>query len=55
MLGPSESAVPRVYCYLPLMLNYNRFAVFLENSMQFVLLMEESALLDVSSDQLLLG
>ena len=30
ILSPAESAIPGVYCYLPMMLNeYTRFAAFL--------------------------
>ena len=49
-------AMPWVYCHLPMMLSqYNRFSAFLENSVQAALLVEESALTDVSYDQLLSG
>ena len=58
ILGSAESTMPWIYCYLPMILiwSYNAFvALNLKKIMQVVKSMEESALTDVSSDQLLPG
>ena len=54
LLGPPKMAMPWVYCYLPINITDLLYSLLkIKNSVQIVEPMEESALSDVSSDQLL--
>ena len=60
ILDPTESAIPWVYYYLPVMLNLYiidllNFLLWIKNSVKVVLSVKENTLLDISSDQLMLG